>query len=221
MGPRTADDDRVIGRSQWEDTGIIKVPAAPCAARSVRDASERLRAQPAILHYKAQTKPASARRASGSLGVPADTALRKVGSCRAPHADRSSIPAFTQSRVGRAYTRETQSPRQLKPIPCALRPTQGSAKRRTLTQSWCRSSDSALPRGSSEPPTHTQDTDWRYSQSNCNPGKDTRWLMENVGASGTTQHRLVVLKRWKAYVTWCSGDLRGQLLLACTDGRMP
>jgi hypothetical protein len=29
------------------------------------------------------------------------------------------------------------------------------------------------------------------------------------------------LKRWKAYVTWCSGDLRGRLLLACTDERMP
>ena len=185
----------------------------------------RLRAQPAILHYKALTRStASALRDSAPMVSPKflPECLKRLESSRAPYADLSSIPAFIQSRVRRAHTREAlKNPRQLKPIPRGPKPPQGPVMRGTAIQSWSRSSGSAQRRGSSEPPTHTQDTDWRCSQSNCNPGRDTRWLKENAGASGTTQHRPVFLKRWKAYVTWCSGDLRGQPHPACTDRRMP
>jgi hypothetical protein len=93
---------------------------------SVTEASERLSAQPAILYYKAQTASVfehagpcghariwrahsiivSARCAPGPMVSRQFCLQKKVESCRAPHADLSSIPAFTQSRVGRAYTRE-------------------------------------------------------------------------------------------------------------------
>jgi hypothetical protein len=43
------------------------------------------------------------------------------------------------------------------------------------------------------------DIDLHYSQSNCNPGKDKHYSRENVGASGTTPHRQIVLKRREAY----------------------
>jgi hypothetical protein len=51
MGPRTADDDGIVqnGLTQREGTGIK-------ASGSVTEASVRLRAQPAILYYRARRK---------------------------------------------------------------------------------------------------------------------------------------------------------------------
>jgi len=44
-----------------EDTGIKDCPAAFCATSSITEPSERLRAQPSILHYKTQHCPGIAR----------------------------------------------------------------------------------------------------------------------------------------------------------------
>ena len=155
---------------------------------------------------KAQTTPLFAQPCSAEQvgsGVPVNSCLKKKEVVARLMLKLSASPAFIQSRAGRAYTRETlrlaqQNPRQLKPILRGPRPPQVPAKRSTAMQSCCRPG-SVRPRGSLEPPTHTPDIDWRCSQSNCNPGKDTRYSTESVGASGTMQHRQVVLKRWEAY----------------------
>jgi len=91
-----------------------------------------------------------------------------------------------------------QDPRQLKPIPRGTWPLRGLAKRSTAMKS-CFRPDSEWSRGSLKPQTHMLGTDSRCSQSNCNPGTDTRYSAENVGASGTTPHRQIVLKRREAY----------------------
>ena len=154
---------------------------------------------------------ARARRRPGPIGCPINSCSKKWKLSRAlrwsvKHPGFHSIPGRA-----RIHKRSMENPRQLKPIPCGPIPPQEPAKRGTAIQSWCRSSGSAQRRGSLKPRTHTQDTGSHCCQSNCSPDRDTRWLKENAGASGTTQHRPVFLKRWKAYVTWCSGDLQGQL----------
>jgi hypothetical protein len=70
----------------------------------------RLRAQPAILHYKAQTCGliASALRGSGTFDGPEYFCLEKE-EVEARHKlnPNFSIPAYIRSRGGRAHTRET------------------------------------------------------------------------------------------------------------------
>jgi hypothetical protein len=89
-------------------------------------------------------------------------------------------------------------------------------------QSYCRPG-SVLPKGSSEPLTHRPDIDLHCYRSNCNPGKDKRYSTESVGASGTTRHRQIFLKRRGAYCHLVFWDYAGptQLHPACTVRRMP
>jgi len=159
------------------------------------EASERLRAQPAILHYKGphnlDLRPQPWAR-NKSVWCPGKNCLKKeevVAPCldipESPNIQSVRNQARTQEKR-RAFTQP--DPRQLKPFLRGLRPQQAPAKRSTALQSCCRSG-SVLPKGSSEPPTHTPDIDLHYCQSSCNPGKGTRCSTGSVAASGTMQHR--------------------------------
>jgi hypothetical protein len=144
--------------------------------------------------------------------------------CCAPLAD-----SFQHSQVistpGRARSQENRKEtRQPKPTPCEPCPLRVSVNTHTANQPSRLQSprDSGWPTDSSALPKHTRDTDWRYFQSRCNPGKDTHWRAENVGASGTNQHRPIFLKRWKACLSpGVLGICRIELHPACTDERMP
>ena len=159
------------------------------------ETSERLRAQPAILHYKCEDNPALPRKArprNKCLRCPGENCLKRRKS-RALF-EIPEAPTCNQSETGRASTRETpriraaRCPRQPKPTLGGLRPQQVPVKRSTALQSRCHLG-SALQKGSLEPPKHTPDIDLHYCQSSCNPGKGTRYSTESVGASGTMPHR--------------------------------
>jgi len=120
----------------------------------------------------------------------------------------AGIPDFVHSGWARIHKRN-RGPRQPRPILHGLKSSRGSGEKNTAIQRLSVHRGSESPKGSSEPPTHTPDTDLHYSRSNCSPDKGTRYSVENAGASGTTQHRSFSLQRWIAYVTWCSGDLPG------------
>jgi len=161
--------------------------------------SERLRAQPSILHYKGATLTGFAPYCREEKVPEISSRFRKKESSRAPLADCSfSIPGFQLSRAGAHTLENHRGTRQPKPNPRALRPLRVPVKKSIAVQPSCCPRDSGWPTNSSALPKHTRDIDWRYSQSHCNPGKGTHWRAGSVGASGTNQHRPIFLKRWKA-----------------------
>lgn len=122
--------------------------------------------------------------------------MKKSGSSRAPLADSFfSIPGVPLP--GRARTLENHKrTRQPKPNPSGPKPPPEPVNIAHQPSRCLR--DSGWPTNSSAPPKHTRDSDWRYSQSNCNPGTDRHCSEGNAGASGKDQHRQIFLKRWKA-----------------------
>ena len=145
-------------------------------------------------------------------------------SCRASLADLYfSIPGVQMSRAGAHTLENHRETRQPKPNPREPRPLRVPVKKSIAVQPSCCPRDSGWPTNSSALPKHTRDSDWRYFQSNCNPGTDKHYSEGNVGASGTNQHRPIFLKRWKACLSpgvlgICWASLRHP---ACTDERMP
>jgi len=145
----------------------------------------------------------------------------KGGSSSAPLADLFfSIPGVHISRAGTLENHKET--RQLKPTRSGRSPPQKPVKKNTVVHPSDCPRDSGWPTDSSAPPKHTRDSDWRYSQSRCNPDTDTHWQEGNVGASGTNQHRQIFLKRWKACLSpGVLGICRAEPHPACTDKRMP
>jgi hypothetical protein len=182
--------------------------------RRFTECSERLRAQPSILHYKGARPPgfAHATAARNSVSVRNVSRFEKRKSCRAPLANlRFSIPGVQRSRAGAHTLENHKETRQPKPNPREPKPLRVPVKKSTAVQPSCCPRDSGWPTDSSALPKHTRDNDWRYSQLRCNPGKDTHWQGENAGASGTNQHRPIFLKRWKACLSpGVLGDLQGR-----------
>ena len=135
----------------------------------------------------------------------------------------SGIPGFQRPRAGAHTLENHKQSRQPKPNPRGQRrPLRVPENLHTALEPSHFPRDSGWPTNSSALPKHTRDSDWRYFQSNCNPGTDKHYSEGNVGASGTNQHRPIFLKRWKACLSpGVLGNLQGQPLPACTDERMP
>jgi len=177
---------------------LLRKPPAPRAERqSPQRGSERNR--PSFI-IKRGIAPASRTARASSTPVPMEflDLFRKGESVARRSLNLSAaFPAFTLP--GRARTLENHRiARQLKPNSPEPRPLRVPVKKSIVIQpSWC-PRDSEWPTNSSALPTHMRDIDWRYFQLRCNPGTDTHSREGNVGASGTNQHRPIVLKRWKA-----------------------
>ena len=143
---------------------------------------------------------AQSRRDSDPVWV--QTLLQKKEEVVARHSPIISQHSRLSSNPGRArYTENHKETRQPKPNPRELLPQRVTVKKSIAVPPSCLPRGSGWPTNSSALPKRTRDIDWHCSQSRCNPGKDTHWPAENVGASGTTQHRPIFLKRWKAYLT--------------------
>ena len=183
-------------KGRHRNKGIVT--EASCASCRKTEPSERLRTQPSILHYKARHSPRRRRRSC--LDSCSDEVLdlfeKEEVVARRSLDLSTAFPAF--KFAGRARTLENHSvARQPKPNPRERKLLRVPVKSIAIHPSCC-PRGSGWPTDSSALPTHTRGIDWRCFQLRCNPGTGTHSREESVGASGTNQHRPIVLKRWKA-----------------------
>lgn len=186
-------------KGRHRDNELLRQRPAPRS--SITEPSERLRAQPSILHYKSRNRSISTRtNAARSVPVQIFEAAKKRKLSRAARCSvySSQHPGVHISRAGAHTLENHKETRQPKPNPRELLPLRVPVKKSIEVQPSCCPRDSGSPTDSSALLKHTRDIDWRCSQSHCNPDKDTHWRGGSAGASGTNQHRPIFLKRWKA-----------------------